>query len=126
MHNVSHAGASNIAEISRPFRELKEHSQKDKKVEGHPRISRSKQAKYINWFTPLLWGEIECAGKCWEPQMSPSDIVCDLKMKNPILFSKLTVQVVGRWIDRSGEKPQWSNRTLQRAIIGNLPGSHVK
>ena len=56
------------------------------------------------------------------PQMSPTAIVKELQKKDVMLFAKLTSQTVGAWIDRSGEKPRWSDRTLERVEKGNSPG----
>ena len=72
--------------------------------------------------TPLLWSMISRAAIVTGPKMSPTDIVRELRKKDAVLFEKLAPQTVGGWIDRSGEKPKWSQRTLERVERGNRPG----
>ena len=72
--------------------------------------------------TPLLWSMISRAAHVAGPTMSPSDICKELKKKDSVLFAKLAPQTLGPWIDRSGESPKWSNRTLERVDRGNHPG----
>jgi len=71
---------------------------------------------------PLLWEQIDKHACRNMPGMSPSDIVRDLKKFDPILFAKLAPQTLGGWIDRSGDKPRWSQRTLDRVERGHRPG----
>ncbi len=54
--------------------------------------------------------------------MSPSEIVKALQRKDNVLFAKLAPQTLGAWIDRTGEVPRWSDRTLERVERGNHPG----
>jgi len=56
------------------------------------------------------------------PKMSPVAIVKELQKKDGLLFAKLASQTVGAWIDRTGEVPRWSDRTLERVAQGNHPG----
>ena len=53
--------------------------------------------------------------------MKPTEIVNELKLKDPILLAKLVPQTLGAWIDRSGDRPVWNKRTLERVAIGNRP-----
>ncbi|KAF8120185.1 hypothetical protein EV363DRAFT_1191847, partial [Boletus edulis] len=54
--------------------------------------------------------------------MSSSQIVLLLKRRDPIIFEKLSRTTVEGWIDRTGGKPKWSARALQKANEGNDPG----
>lgn len=72
--------------------------------------------------TPLLWSMIARAAIVVGPQMSPTAIVKELQKKDAVLFAKITSQTVGSWIDRSGETPRWSGRTLTHVEQGNRPG----
>lgn len=57
--------------------------------------------------------------------MSPSEIVWDLKCYDPVSFERLAPQTLGAWIDRSGDKPQWSARTLAYVQKGYRPGGET-
>ena len=72
--------------------------------------------------TPLLWSMISRAAVVTGPKMSPTEIVRELRKKDSVLFEKLAPQTVGGWIDRNGECPRWSERTLQRVEQANRPG----
>ena len=113
-----------FAEHSRPMRELKKLLQARRKSKVGRKIKREdRKSRYVNWTAPFLWERILQAGKRAEPQMCPVDIVKDLnKRRDPIHFRGLTMQNIGRWIDRSGPKPKWSAAVLKRAARGNCPG----
>ena len=100
--------------MSRPLREIKQLSRRKRKPHsrGRPQTAVATKAKYTNWFTPLLWNDIEMAANRVGHEMQPSQIVHDLKRRHPQRFAKLTQQVIGRWIDRSGTIPRWSEDTL--------------
>lgn len=72
--------------------------------------------------TPLLWSIISRAAIVVSPKMSPVAIVKELQKKDGLLFAKLASQTVGAWIDRTGEVPRWSDRTLEWVAQGNRPG----
>lgn len=79
----------------------------------------------MNWFTPFLWTQIETAtiraGKPW----SPRAIVKEAQKLNMKSFSRLTEQVVGRWIDAEAKAcgvSQWKESVLLRIERGNAPG----
>ena len=56
------------------------------------------------------------------PKMSPKEIVNELQKKDLVLFAKLAPQTIGAWIDRTGEHPKWSVRTLEHVDQGDHPG----
>lgn len=115
-------GTLNVAEASRPLREATEHERQQRGLVGRPRVKEYKPAVLVNWMAPLLWEQIEKFARKNMPGMSPSDIVRDLKKFDPILFGKLAPQTLGAWIDRSGDKPCWTTRTLERVKKGHRPG----
>ena len=57
--------------------------------------------------------------------MSPTAIAAELKHRNPDQFLKITPQVIGSWIDRSGTHPVWKPEVMRRAQNGNQPPGHV-
>jgi hypothetical protein len=116
----------NIAEASRPFRELKKKKKEDVQKTRQKQVQVYVSAARTNWFTPFLWQHILWAGNHCKPQMRPSEIVKILKLKFPLLFGALTTQVLGRWIDRKASPPQWSDKVLKLAEAGNRPQSHCK
>jgi hypothetical protein len=92
---------------------------------GRKRKTAQADAKYINWFTPFLWSQIKDAtlraGKPW----SPREIVKQAQKLNSKSFSRLTEQVVGRWIDPDAKKRGvscWKESVLERIKRGNAPG----
>jgi len=72
--------------------------------------------------SPLLWMTIERVASRFKPEMSPADIVRELKKLNSAQFGRLAPQTLGRWIDRTGESPRWSDKTIARVQDGNRPG----
>lgn len=112
----------NVAEASRPKRTLEEHERQQRGTSGRPRTVDYKKAVLTNWTSPLLWTHIARAAVRNAPKMSPTDICRDLKLLDPILFKVLVPQTVSRWIDRSGEAPRWSSKTLDRVAAGYQPG----
>jgi hypothetical protein len=111
------------AEDTQPGRALKKQwKDKTRKPSGRKKKNEPRQAKYHNWFMPLSWVLIEQASKVAGWQMSPSMIVQIAKSRNPRVFKGLTWETVKGWIDRTGEKPRWSNATLWRIESGNATG----
>lgn len=113
------------AEHSRPRRKFKEDLREQNKPAGRKNTIKATEAKYMNWYTPFLWTQIEdaalCAGKPW----SPREIVREAKRLNPKSFSRLTEQVLGRWIDGEAKAQgvsQWKESVLRRIERGNAPG----
>jgi hypothetical protein len=126
MDTAQTAGTSN-AEDSRPRRQFKEDLQLKKKPAGRKRTKEQTEAKYVNWFLPALWSQIAhaavCAGKPW----SPREIVKQAQRKNSESFSRLTEQVVGRWIDQEAKKcgvSCWKESVLERVRKGSAPGGN--
>ena len=61
------------------------------------------------------------AGKPWKPH----DIAVQAKRLDPVAFSRLTEQVVGRWIDRDAQAEgisKWKDSVLAAVELGNSPG----
>lgn len=56
------------------------------------------------------------------PKMSSHYIVQVLKHKDPVIFEHLSRGTVDGWINRSEDKPRWSDATLRRAENGNHQG----
>lgn len=115
----------NVAEASRPIREGTEHDRKMRGSVGRPRTNVYKPSVLVNWTAPLLWEIINRVSKRHMPNMSPADIVRDLKKFDPVLFDRLAPQTLGGWIDRSGDKACWSARTLERVEKGHRPGGET-
>jgi hypothetical protein len=96
---------------------------KNRKPQGRKTIHEPGNAIYHNWFTPFLFKQIEnsriLAGG---PKWSTRAIVRDLKKRDPVVFGKLNRTTVDGWIDRSREKPRWSDKTLKHIQQGNEQG----
>ncbi len=120
---------TDIAELSRPARTIREHDKKKKKYR-YLGLKRARKhltnATYINWHTPFLWSQIDSAAK--DPSvgrgMSASAIVSLLKKRNPEDFGPLSRSTVNGWIDRSGKHPQWTSGVINMVKNGHLPGGH--
>jgi hypothetical protein len=116
----------NVAEETRPKRALiRTYRERNRKPQGRKAIKSSAPTKYHNWFAPLTWSTIRQAGELAGWRMSPTAIVKICQLRQPELFAKLTRETVKEWIDRSGEKPRWSESALRKAMAGNTPG-HTK
>ena len=111
----------NVAEATRPNRAFKEDKRHAQTEVGRPRVKEYKEAVLMNWMSPLVWSVIDRVSR-GHSRMKPTEIVRELKLKDPILFAKLTTQTLGAWIDRSGDRPVWSEKTLERVGKGNKPG----
>lgn len=120
-----------MAEVSRPYRQFKEDSKKNKKTTGCKRLEKNKQkkSKLTNWFHPLLFPQIVIAaaraGKPWRPRT----IVREARKLNMGAFWKLTEQVVGSWIDKDAKKQgvsKWKESVIKNVEHGkgNAPGGH--
>jgi hypothetical protein len=53
---------------------------------------------------------------------SPTEILKVVKKKDPVAFEKLTTQVIGSWIDRSGDTTTWKASVLARVEAGHQKG----
>ena len=110
-----------VAALSRPARSVKERiKEKTRKPQGRKAIRPSKATKYHNWFTPFLFKQIDDARRrSGGPRWSTTAIVNDLKRKDITTFACLNRTTVDGWIDRSGDKPRWSDMVLKRIRDGN-------
>lgn len=107
---------SGTAQVSRPRRHFRIVEQSGRDSRGRKREHEDTAAVRVNWTNKLLWTQIELAARECGPLMPPRDIVRALRNRNPVDFSGLTPQVVGRWIDRSGPgAPRWRDEVLARA-----------
>ena len=112
-----------IAELSRPARELRRKwKQQNQKPQGRKPLHKPQNAIYHNWFTPFLWLQITQAARDAGWEMNPTKIVQIAKGRAPETFKGLTVETVRGWIDRSGDRPRWSDAALHRARKGNDVG----
>jgi hypothetical protein len=112
-----------VAEQTRPARLLiSEDRNARRKPQGRKKKKERKQATYHNWFTPLSWSIIQQAAKAAGWEMSSTSIVKLCQARAPEIFAGLTRETVKCWIDRSGERPRWSDATLRRIEAGNKPG----
>jgi hypothetical protein len=124
--NDDRSSAQMNAESSRPRRQFKEDQRKKNKPQGRKRVHEASSALLTNWFQPFIFGQIEMAarnaisGGVWSPRL----IVQEAKKLNPELFSRLTEQVVGRWIDREARDAglnKWKDSVLAQVKRGNAP-----
>jgi hypothetical protein len=98
-----------LAEVSCPYHEIR----RDVRVcEGCKWKHEETLVVHVNWQNPLLWATIAEAAVQVGIGMSPIEIVWDLQQRDLTLFWTLTPQVVGMWIDHSGDKAVWSTATL--------------
>ena len=110
-----------VAVLSRPARLFKkECKEQTRKPQGRKTIRPSKATVYHNWFTPFLFKQIDDARRrSGGPRWSTTAIVNDLKQKDLTTFGCLNRTTVDCWIDRSGEKPRWSDNALEHIRQGN-------
>lgn len=116
-----------LAEISRPNRAAAHHVRdvrKRKETRGRKQTNADKDAVYTNWMTPTLWAQIEAAAMhpSVGARMSVTAIINVLQQKNFQMFEHLSHSTVQGWIDRTGDKPRWSEKTIARAEAGNFQG----
>lgn len=112
------------AELSRSVKALNGNfMEKQRKPQGRKQKHKEPIAKYHNWLSPFLFTQIETARvTSGGPKWSTRAIVHALKKNDPKTFQGLSRSTIDRWIDRSGDKPKWSERTLERVRRGNEPG----
>ena len=120
---ISKKRRMDIAEETRPAHLLKKKiKDKNRKPQGRKQKHEQRRVKYHNWFTPAYWRMIEQAGKAAGSKMSATRIVKIAKARNPEIFENLLRETIRDWIDKSGERPRWSDATLRRVEAGNAPG----
>jgi hypothetical protein len=116
-----------VAEITRPNRAAAQHVRDVKKLKesrGRKQTNPDKVAVYTNWMTPTLWVQIEAAAR--HPSMgldlNVTALLKVLRQRNFEIFEHLSHTTVHGWIDRSGDKARWSDKTLARAEAANFQG----
>ena len=114
-----------VAELSRPAKALNRNfMEKWKKPQGRKQKHNSLKGKYHNWLSPFLFTQIETARvTSGSPKWSTRAIVRTLKKKDPETFQGLGCSTIDGWIDRTSDKPKWSERKLERISCGNEPGN---
>jgi hypothetical protein len=110
-----------VAEASRPYRAFKEEN-RSKSGLGRKRTHVSTLANRVCWQEHHLWSQILHAVNVTGHPWSPTDILKQLQSTNATAFGSLTTQVIGRWIDRSGAKPKWTDAVIKRAERGRQIG----
>ena len=113
-----------VAEVTRPARSLKEKFKKQiQKPQGRKQKHEPRAARYVHWLSPLLWPKIKMAAKvAGGPTMSSRSIVHYLKRQDSKTFSLLSPSTVEGWVDRTGDKPRWSESVVRRLQQGHQPG----
>jgi hypothetical protein len=113
-----------VAELSRPAHSLNaKFKEKVRKPSGQNSKNKEKHIKYHNWFTPFLFKQIEAVCiKSGGLKWSTRAITRDLQKKDFVTFKGLSRTTMDGWIDWSGNKPRWSDTTLERIKKGNEPG----
>ncbi|EKM82903.1 hypothetical protein AGABI1DRAFT_125369 [Agaricus bisporus var. burnettii JB137-S8] len=109
----------NVAEKSRPKRRFKEDIRKRKPASGKPSANTYSIAVRTNWKSPVLWAQIEEVVARVPKPWSPREITRALR-KSSVLFSTLTEQVVGRWVEPG--KSRWTEAVLGAVAKGYSPG----
>ena len=110
-----------IAEASRPYRGFKEENRSESGL-GRKRKHESSLAERVCWQEHNLWSQVLHAVNVVGHPWSPTDILKRLQSTNSTAFASLTTQVIGRWIDRSGPKPKWTEAVTKRAARGRQAG----
>ncbi|KAF7330683.1 DDE superfamily endonuclease [Mycena sanguinolenta] len=126
-HDNTMGSDPRLAELSRPRREFTEDVRKNNKPCGRKRKHGKRDAKLVNWQSPMLWSQVEAATRRALPPWSPRAILEELRKTNPKDFSRLKEQVIGRWIEREGGTSRWKESVRQKVELGkgNSPGGHV-
>ncbi|KAJ7794834.1 hypothetical protein B0H14DRAFT_3556186 [Mycena olivaceomarginata] len=121
-----------LPEHSRPRRQFKEDNRQDNKPCGRKQKPENKKrnARYTNWFHPLLFSQVQAAASRVSKPWKPRAIMQELHRTNLKDFYRLTEQVVGRWIDseaRARGTSKWKDSVLQSVERGkgNAPGGHT-
>lgn len=123
------APENDVAEITRPKRQIVSHMPKDPKGRGRKRKRENCKRVKVNWKNPLVFALIKEAQRevrkiDRREEWSPSAIVKRCQAKSFLIFKRLTSQVLGRYIDRSGPSPTWSTAILDEVERnGTMPHS---
>jgi hypothetical protein len=123
-HTTSINMGGSVPELSRPARSLKaKFKAKVRKASGRKSKNTEKRTKYHNWFSPFLFKQIELARiNSGGPKWSTRAITRELQKRDFETFKGLKRTTMDGWIDHSGVKPCWSEKTLQHVQKGNEPG----
>ncbi|KAF7366573.1 DDE superfamily endonuclease [Mycena sanguinolenta] len=126
-HNNTTGPDPRLAELTRPRRDFKEDARKNNKPGGRKRKNQKRNAKYVNWQTPMLWSQIEAAARRTLPPWSPRAILSELRKTNSKDFQRLKEQVIGRWIEQEAGISRWKESVRQKAELGkgNSPGGNI-
>lgn len=93
-----------------------------RKACGRKRKHQATGAQRFNWIHPIVFQQIDNAAREVGPLMLPKSIVTLLHARNSQQFSRLTPQVLGRWIERpKNAAPRWKEKVLKRVQMGNKP-----
>jgi hypothetical protein len=116
-----------LAEASHPHRTFREslHDPDSCGRKCKPENMTPTDAVRVNWQHPLLWSQIIQAAAKVGYGMSPIAITTELKCRNSEQFARITPQVIGAWINRSGTCPVWKPEVIKIAQNGNQPPGHV-
>ncbi|KAJ7852106.1 hypothetical protein B0H13DRAFT_2398932 [Mycena leptocephala] len=121
-----------LPEHSRPRRQFKEDDRKNNKPCGRKPKPKNKKrdARYTNWFHPILFSQVQAAASRVSKPWKPRAILKELHRANLKDFSRLTEQVIGRWIDgdsRDRGTSKWKDSVIQNVERGkgNSPGGHT-
>ncbi|KAJ7869051.1 hypothetical protein B0H13DRAFT_2557989 [Mycena leptocephala] len=121
-----------LPEHSRPRRQFKEDDRKNNKPCGRKPKPKNKKrdARYTNWFHPILFSQVQAAASRVSKPWKPRAILKELHRANLKDFSRLTEQVIGRWIDgdsRDRGTSKWKDSVIQNVARGkgNSPGGHT-
>jgi hypothetical protein len=112
---------SGVAEASRPYRQYTEENRPDSGI-GRKRTRETTVAQRVCWQGHFLWSQILNAVRVVGLPWSPTEILRHLQRSDPVAFERLTTQVIGNWIDRTGAMPVWKDWVLKKAEEGRDRG----
>ncbi|KAG9121183.1 hypothetical protein FRC07_002967 [Ceratobasidium sp. 392] len=113
-----------VATLSRP------HSSSYKTTSPKPsktapcQKSKPTPSHRVNWTSPLLWSQIESTAIAVGYPWFPSEIVRQLQLHNPALFSTLRPQRISQWRDhRFPNELRWTDSHMRSVEAGDHPKS---
>lgn len=82
----------------------------------------------VNWTSPFLWSQIQCAAEAVGYPWSPAAIVRRLQQLDPQTFASLRPQRISQWRDHNyPDRLKWTDSHLKSIEAGNRPqggGNH--
>ncbi|PPQ81023.1 hypothetical protein CVT24_013292 [Panaeolus cyanescens] len=112
-------------EDTRPAKKIKlDIKEKNRKPQGRKKNETTtvRSATYHNWLNAITWPLIKAAGREAGPTMSRTAIARILKSRHRGIFQNIHPNTIDTWIDRkSGPRPRWSEKVLQRVKDGFNP-----